>query len=118
MLYATGYVTGYVYFIAYTSCLKILKSSICHAGTQKHVAVQHKRSTTRYLLIPRLRLVTANGTRKKKNSTNPSRQTLGIRKSTFHQPFTPDFLHAQSDAASHCEGCTWLLCLLRYCCQS
>ena len=28
MLYATGYVTGYVCFIAYASCLKILKSSI------------------------------------------------------------------------------------------
>ena len=34
-LYATTRHWIYVHFIAYTSCLKMLKSSICHGGTQK-----------------------------------------------------------------------------------
>ena len=54
MLYATGYVTGYVCFIAYASCLKILKSSICHAGTQNMLPYDTKSYNLlpRYLLIP------------------------------------------------------------------
>ena len=54
MLYATGYVTGYVCFIAYASCLKMLKSSICHAGTQNMLSYDKKiyNLLPRYLLIP------------------------------------------------------------------
>ena len=82
-----------------------------------------------YNLIPDITrtLATANCTKKKtKNKQKKTALTHHDRFQAFVNQlsidlFTPDFLHAQTDAASHCEGksiCAWPLCLLRYCCQS